>query len=283
MSTTMLAMAPTTLPETQPLAFVQAAIEGGYDAIGLRLNRSPGLPFHPIVGNAPLVAEIERLLNDSGLRVLEVFSCYLQPETDTAAFRPALDLGQRLGARYVMVMGADPDWARTCDNFGRFAELAAEYRLVPALEPAVTRPLASHRQCERLIREAGAASAVICVDALNLVRAGEGPSDIAAMDPRLFPFAQLTDGFVDPDELRSAKPGQMAPNRRAMVGAGDLPLAAILDALPSGIPLSVETPISIAAVDGAREPAPGVWARTTLENARAFLAGYERGRAQRSA
>jgi sugar phosphate isomerase/epimerase len=272
---TKLALAPTTLPDTQPLDYVKAAAEAGYDAIGLRLNRSPGLPFHPVVGNAPLIREMSRMIDGGGLSVLEIYSCYLEPATDVDAFRPALELGRQFGARYVLVMGADPDWARMRDNLGRFAEVAAEYALVPALEPAVTRPLASHRQCERLIAEAGSSSAVICLDPLNLVRAGEGARDIAAMDPRLFPFAQLTDGFVDARET-PAMLGRMAPNRRAMLGEGNLPIAAILDALPAGIPLSVETPMSIAG--GESHPSPLDWAKAALANARSFLAGYRRGR-----
>lgn len=278
MAMTKLALAPTTLPEAYPLDYVRAAAEAGYDAVGLRLNKSPGLPFHPIVGDAPLIREIRRIIEDAGLRVLEIYSCYLKPDTNIDAFRPALDLGQQFGARFVLVMGADPDWARTRDNLGRFAEVAAEYALVPALEPAVTRPLASHRQCERLIAEAGCTNVVICLDPLNLVRAGEGPHDIAEMDPGLFPFAQLTDGFVDANET-PAMLGRMAPNRRAMVGEGDLPIAAILDALPPGIPLSIETPISI--VGGVNSPSPVDWAKTALANARSFLDGYERSRAGR--
>lgn len=272
MVTAKLALAPTTLPDAHPLDYVRAAADAGYDAVGLRLNRSPGLPFQPVVGNAPLIRDMKRVVADSGLEVLEIYSCYLEPATDIDAFRPALELGREFGARYVLVMGADPDWGRMRDNLGRFAEAAAEYGLAPALEPAVTRPLASHRQSAQLIAEAGCSTAVLCLDPLNLVRAGEGPADIAAMDPRLFPFAQLTDGFVDAAETPSML-GRMAPNRRALVGEGDLPVAAILDALPPDIPLSIETPMSIAA----GRPSPREWAQTALDNARSFLSGYRRG------
>ena len=36
-----LALSPTTLPDTPPLEYVEAASAAGYDAVGLRLNRSP--------------------------------------------------------------------------------------------------------------------------------------------------------------------------------------------------------------------------------------------------
>src|SRR5690606_25545098 len=97
------------LPDTPALEYIQAAAAGGFDAVGLRLNRSPGLPFHPIAGNAALVREVKRALADTNLPVHDIFSCYLLPQTDVGEFFPALDLGAELGAKYVMVMGNDPD------------------------------------------------------------------------------------------------------------------------------------------------------------------------------
>jgi sugar phosphate isomerase/epimerase len=217
------------------------------------------------------------MLSDTGLKVLEVFSFYLEPETDIESFRPALELGADLGAAYAMVMGRDPDWSRTCDNFAAIVDVIEGYCMVPALEPAVSRPLASHRLCERLIAETGRTGAAICVDQLNLCRAGEGAADLAAIDPARFPFAQLTDGYLDPGPFDPAMVGHMGPNRRAMLGEGDLPLAEILDALPHGIPLSVETPISIG-IDKGLAPDAATWAKISLENAREFLAAYEAGR-----
>ncbi len=273
---TLLAMAPTTLPETAPLEFIAAAAEAGYDAVGLRLNRSPGLPFSPVVGDAPLIREIKRALADTGLSVLDIFSFYLEPVIDLDMFRAAMEIGSELGGRYALVMGDDPDWSRQRENFARVAEMAAGFGLVPALEPAVTRPLASHRLSELLIAESGRSDAVICLDPLNLMRAGETAADIASMNPRLFPFAQIGDGFLDAGGFDPAKLGKMSPNRRAMIGDGDLPVTAILDALPAGIPLSVETPVAIGIAEGRGVPSAAEWAKRTLSNAREFLDGYRR-------
>lgn len=272
---TTFALAPTTLPETPPLEFIAAAADAGYDAVGLRLNPSPGLPFAPILGNQPLVRDIKQLLSDTGLSVLDIFSFYLEPGTDIESFRPALELGAELGGRYALVMSTDTDWSRTCKGFAALAEMIEAYGLIPALEPAVTRALASHSQCQRLIAETGRTDAVICMDPLNLIRAGEGADDLARMDPRLFPFAQLTDGHADAGGFDPEMLGRMGPNKRAMLGEGDVPLHAILDVLPAGIPFSVETPIAIEAAKGNPEPTATDWARRTLQNAREFLAAHE--------
>jgi sugar phosphate isomerase/epimerase len=248
-----LIMAPTTLPQTPPLDYIAATVAAGYDGIGLRLHRSPGLPFHPVVGNAALVRDIERALAHAGLAVFDIFSFYLQPDTKLEAFRPALELGAELGGKYVMTMGDDPDWPRLCENFARFCDLAGEFGLTAAVEFAVVRPLATLAQTQRLIAEAGRDNAVICIDPLHLARAGEGPDDIRRLDSRLVPYAQITDGELD-------------TGVRHLPGQGSLPLREMLAALPPGLPLSVEGP---PARDGI---APAQWASEVLNAARQFLA-----------
>jgi sugar phosphate isomerase/epimerase len=65
----------------------------------------------------------------------------------------------------------------------------------------------------------------------------------------------------------------MTPNERRMPGDGVLPLRQILDALPAGLPLSVEIPMPPAVKLPARE-----WARATAESTRRFLDDYYRAK-----
>jgi hypothetical protein len=45
-----IALAPTSLPNTPPLEFIDAAATAGFDSIGLRLHKSPAYPnWFPIV------------------------------------------------------------------------------------------------------------------------------------------------------------------------------------------------------------------------------------------
>ena len=52
-----IALAPTTLPHSPPLEYIDAAVRAGYDGIGIRLFRSPGITyaFHPVAGNPTLM------------------------------------------------------------------------------------------------------------------------------------------------------------------------------------------------------------------------------------
>ena len=65
----------------------------------------------------------------------------------------------------------------------------------------------------------------------------------------------------------------MSPNQRRLPGEGRLPLRDILDALPPGLPLSVELPMPTTARLSARE-----WAKTTAASTRRFLDDYYRAR-----
>jgi sugar phosphate isomerase/epimerase len=257
-------IAPTTLQDTPQLEYIDATIAAGYDGIGLRVHRSPGLPFHPVVGDAALIREMRQRLD--GFEVFDLYSFYLQPDTDVTSFAPAMELGASFGARYATVMGADEDWSRQRDNFVKTCDLAKQFGLTCSLEFAVIRPLATLPQTVRLIEEAQR-HAVICIDPLHLARSGGSPADVKALDTKYFPYAQISDGILDSGEPNPALFGKLGLGTRAMPGQGKLPLREVIAALPAGIPLSVELPHALAKGTSAHE-----WAKTTLENTRNFLA-----------
>ena len=112
-----LIIAPTTLQDTAPIEYIEATIAAGYDGIGLRVHRSPGLPFFPVVGDIPLIrghAQPARGFRPRGARPLQLLS---RTRHESGNFAPAMELGASFGAKYATVMGADTDWSRQRDNF----------------------------------------------------------------------------------------------------------------------------------------------------------------------
>lgn len=259
-------IAPTTLQDTAPLEYIDATAAAGYDGIGLRVHRSPGLPFFPVVGDAAPIREMRSRIADAGLEVLDLYSFYLEPGTDVTAFAPAMELGASFGAKYATVMGADTDWSRQRDNFAKTCDLAKQFGLVCSLEFAVIRPLATLPQTVRLIEEVKR-EAVICVDPLHLARSGGSPADVKALDPKYFPYAQISDGVLEPGEPNPKLFGRLGLGTRKMPGEGTLPLRELLAALPRDLQLSVELPHSLAP-DGA---SAHQWAKITADRTRAFL------------
>ena len=240
-------LAPTTLLDAAPLEFVRGAAASGCDGVGLRVYRSPRLPFHPIVGNAALERELRAALR--GMPVLDLYSFYLLPETEVRAFLPALEFGAALGARYALVQGDDPDDERLLDHFAHFCDVLAPLGLSAAVEFVPARKLATLSRTLQLLREARRPNACVLVDALHLARSGHAAADLKMLD---LPYAQISDAIL-------------ATGERRIPGEGELRLREFLDALPAGIPLSVE-------VLPPKDASPAAWARRVIAGTKSFLA-----------
>jgi sugar phosphate isomerase/epimerase len=250
-----IALAPTTLPNAPSLEYIDAAVRAGYDGIGIRLFRSPGITyaFHPVVDNPPLRRDVKRAIANAGLEVLDILSFYLQPDMDLDSMRPALAFGAEIGARYALVIGDDPDWRRMCDNLARFCAAAAQVGLTAALEaPVNARTVNTLQLALQLITDSGRDNVVLCLDPLQYFRAGHSVDLLKGQDPRLFPYTQITDG--------------LATGERCAIGAGAVPLRDLLAVLPANLPLSLEWPAPAGTSYAAAE-----WARMALEHTRRYL------------
>ena len=64
------------IADTKPLDYVKAARDAGYDGIGLGC-RITAISYDPIVGDAPLIRDIMRVLADASMTVLDIlpFMC----------------------------------------------------------------------------------------------------------------------------------------------------------------------------------------------------------------
>jgi sugar phosphate isomerase/epimerase len=255
-----IALAPTSLPNTPPLEFIAAAAAAGFDSIGLRLHKSPAYPnWFPIVGNQPLMREVKQAVADSGLRMLDIFTFYLQAETDLEVMAQAMDYGAELGARYAQLIGDDPDWARMTDNYGQFCDIAAGFGLIAAIEaPVNSRQVNSVPLARKLVADAGRPNAALVLDPLQFFRSGDDVS-VLEQDAQLFAYTQFNDGPVSGPRMEP--------------GSGGVPLRRILDALPRLVPISVEW----SAAAGAEAPAD-VWAARALASTRRFLEAYDAAR-----
>lgn len=261
-----LILAPTTLMETPPLEFIAAAAATGYDGVGLRLQKSPHLPIHPVVGNPPLIREMKRMLADNALSVLDIMSFYMLADTKTAEFMPAMELSAEFGAKYLVVQGNDPEWSRMVDNFGRFCDAAAPLGLAAALEFMPARTLDTLARALKLRADAGRENVIILIDPLHLIRSCGTPADLKTVDPELFAFAQMSDGVLTPGEPDLVLAKKIGTGERRMPGEGTLPLREIFDALPASLPLSVEVVLPIPA-----GMSPAGFAKLVIDKTRAWL------------
>ncbi len=253
-----LVLSPTTLMRTPQVEFIKIAQEAGYDGIGIRLYASPGMTFHPIIGDSKLEGEVRSALADSDLTVYDIFTCYLQEEMDFDAMKRAHEFGASLGAKYALVIGDDLEWNRMVDNFGRLCDNAAEVGVTCAIEtPVNVRVLNSLPRILKLIEECGRENAVMNIGPAQYYRSGGTPAMLRDVDPRLMPYGQLDDCDT------------MIPmGAYCMPGDGDVPLTELLDVMPEGIPLNVHYHHRDQRYDDLS------WATHVLDGSRRFLRRY---------
>jgi sugar phosphate isomerase/epimerase len=237
----MLSLAHLTVLDAHPLELIDAALAGGFDTLGLRIVEPMATDtIVPVIGDESLIRAIEERLDATGRRIFDIEAVWLMPHTDVDALEPALALGSRFGAKYLLVVGNDPDPGRLAANFGGLCDLADSYGIKIALEPIPYVELGTPAQGLALLNNVQKPNARLLIDALHLYRSGSGPAALAGIDPALFPYIHLCDAALAPpapDGLRAeGRGGRFYP------GEGELPLGAFLRAFPANIPIGVEAP-----------------------------------------
>jgi sugar phosphate isomerase/epimerase len=264
-----IALSPNSLVGVPALEYIGALGSAGYDGIGLRMYASPGVNYEsvtqPLAGNTSLMKEVKHVLAESGLILYDILSYYIRPGFDLDRMRPSLEFGAELGFPYALAIADDPDWTRQRDNFARLCDVAAALNLTVTLEAPVNQnALNTLPKAYQLIEESGKQNAAICLDPFHFWRAGHDASLLSGRDPKLFPYTQIDDG-VDTDGP--------PPRGRREIGEGQVPLFEILDALPSGLPLSVEWGRPRDSYYSAAE-----WAKIALDATRRFVYRYTAAR-----
>ncbi len=218
---------------------VSVAARAGYSHVGLRLVPVAGQPYnHPFD-----VVQVEKRLADTGVSVLDVEVFRLTPQTNIKEFEAVMATAQRLGATELLVHGADSNATRLIETFGRLCDLAAGYGLSANLEPMPWVDVSNLAQAMRILDGAARANGGLLVDAIHFFRAGDSPQALAKVPRRFLRYMQLCDA-------RPERPADMqeiirqARSDRLFPGEGGLDLHGLLAALPAGLPLSLEVPVS---------------------------------------
>ncbi|MFD0488452.1 sugar phosphate isomerase/epimerase family protein [Saccharopolyspora spinosporotrichia] len=175
-----------------PPALVTTAAEAGFDSVGLRVLTGNGTERRwPVDVGSPMLLETVRRLEDTGVSVLDVEIVALKPGTAPADYEQALEVGVRLGARFLNVMCDDPDLDRASDTFAGVVERARIYGIRPAIEPMAYKRVSSLSQAAGIARRSDGGG--VLLDSLHLRRCGETLDDVRALDPDLLTYVQISD------------------------------------------------------------------------------------------
>jgi sugar phosphate isomerase/epimerase len=228
-----IALAALTVLELPPPEQVAVAAQAGYSHVGLRLIPVAGqtlLPFEQ--------RELERRLDDSGVRVLDVEVFRVDENTKVAQFEPTLALAARLKASEILVHGADADERRLIDTFARLCELAARYRINANIEPMPWVEISTVAKARRVLDKAAMKNSALLVDPIHFFRADNSFEDLNGAPVRYLQFCDAHPGR--PSEMQELI--RQARGDRLFPGEGALDLNGLLRALPADLPISVEIP-----------------------------------------
>lgn len=263
-----LGLAQLSLLNTAPPQLVAIAADAGFDFIGARVRPvTPAERPYDLQPGSPMLKETLSRMADTGVTVRDIEFLLLDGTDQREAWLAMMEAGQALGAASLTVAASDPDSARLADTLARMTEDGRSYGIVPTLEPISYQAVNSVPAAVALARATGCN---IVVDALHLNRFGAVPGSAQWRDLDanldLVPLLQLCDGPAARPADRAALVAE-SRSERGVPGEGGFDLAALVNAFPADIPVSVEVP-SDRRVAELGEPG---WARTLKAAADAVL------------
>lgn len=254
-----LSIANLTVGGGDPLALIEAAGESGFGAAGLVLRSAMNKPLaREVIGRPEVIRAIKAASKATGVRVFDVEAFVLRPGIDAASFVPALETGAELGATHISAIGTEIighdsflSEAERIDLFSRLCEEAARFSLHVGVEFMRYRDIPDLAAALALLEAAGKANAGVILDVLHFHRTGGTPQQLAACPAARIAYVQLCDAgpVVPPLEALPAE----ARGGRFHLGEGVIALDDILDALPDGLQMVVETPVASEAALTLRE------------------------------
>jgi sugar phosphate isomerase/epimerase len=273
-----LSLANLTVADAGPLELLDAAATAGFDSVNMWLIPPPAMAAFnvkcgattPVVGNPTLIREINARIATTGVRIFEASCSWLAPSFTRSEIAPVLDTMAQIGTQRVSVVGWDTDRPRLIANLAALCADAAAYGMTVTLEFMPYSAVRTVADTAEVLAAVGAANLDVLVDALHLARSGGTPADLQLLDPRRIGVVQLCDAPAaapPPEQLRDE-----SVNRRLYPGDGELPLDALLEALPSDIVIEIECPTVEHAAQSIVERA-----RLSAQRSRHFLEGRKRG------
>jgi sugar phosphate isomerase/epimerase len=228
-----LSLASGVLPEFGAVDVVEAGAATGFDAVGLWID--------PPEWTAQHTRDTRAALARTGIPVLDVEVVWIKPDSALDDHRKVIDVGAELGAANVLCVSSHPDHGATADMLSALCRHAEGSGMRVALEFGIFTEVRNLKQALAVIGQVDHPLAALLIDPIHVDRSGTTVVEVAAIDPALLPYAQFCDArALRPDPADFAAVIADAVDLREQCGEGALPLAALLEALPPDVPLSIE-------------------------------------------
>jgi len=252
-----------TVRGTSAVECVHLAADLGCRYVSTALGRlSPG-ESTSLRSDPGLRREMRAALDERGVSIGLVDGVVVGPNRGIDQYERDIDVLHELGAPRVNTLSFHADWQQTVDDIGRLTELMTASGIEVVVEAAPTYVPESVPSALDLVAAVGSDLRLL-IDTMHMGRSGVTPPEIAALDPALIGYVQLSDVPVPAPAGVSYR--DEAETRRLEPGAGDLPLAEYLAAVPNDVVIGLEVPNS----ERLATLGPRDWAATCVRAARAL-------------
>ena len=228
-----ISMAAGIMPEATPAQLVEAAVAGGFDFGGMWVERE--------TWTAATTRAMKAQLKDAGLALLDVEVAWIMPGPPDPWLTELVDIAAELCAPNLLCVSSDPDPAATTAKLQAMVDRAAGTGVRVSLEFGLFTQVKSIAAAADIVGQLdGDAKGLLC-DTLHWSRSGGTADAIRALPREWLGYAQLCDApAAGPDLSDMQAIIDDAINRRIAMGQGGLPIAAMVDALPAGLPVAIE-------------------------------------------
>ena len=222
-----------------PVPFIEMTADLGCSSISL------GLPVRYNPENYPTYSlkdpltqrETKAALNDHGVSLIVGEGFFVLPNQDVSKYAADLDVMAELGARIVNTLSLDRDLARSFDQFGQLAELAAARGLACSVEFVPGLVVGDIATGMDAVRHVGRPDFKLVIDTMHVGRSGCSAAELARADSSLFGYIQICDCMIE-----TSNAAWEQGYERMVPGDGELPLEDFLNALPADLPIGIEIP-----------------------------------------
>jgi sugar phosphate isomerase/epimerase len=236
-----------------PVEYVRLAAELGCGHVSSGLTGLPwdieGHPAWSLRDDPELRRQMKAALRETGVKIGLGEGFIVRPGAEMHDMLADLDLMAELGAQRVNGASMEPDIARTRDQFALLAQYAHERGMSASIEYVHELPVGNLEAGLAVVRHVNQPHFQLLIDAMHHYRSGGTTAQLRALDPGVIGYVQLCDV---PLQAPHGNYMQEAMFERMVPGAGELPLAEFVAALPATVPISLEIPMRAQAQAGVK-------------------------------
>lgn len=200
-------------------------------------------PMWSLKDDPALRRETRAALADTGVRIGLAEGFRVARDLDPAESAADLDLFAELGALRVNAICMDEAMVagstEAADKLGVLADLATARGMLFTIEFFPPEGITSLERALAVVDAIGRDKAHVLLDTTHLFRTGGTVAQVAALDPGVIGYCQLSDGRNAPPDEAYMMTAMFA---RDVPGEGQLPLRELIAVLPADLTISLEVP-----------------------------------------